>query len=89
MQGNGTLWPSVENCLHLLELAVVELFVETAAGEEFVVCALLHYVSVLHDKDEGGVPCGRETVSHDEARATLHEGIEGLLNEDFSASVYA
>lgn len=89
MQCYETLWSWLANCLHLLELAVVELFVETAAGEEFVVCALLHYVAVLHDKDEGGVPYGRETVSHDEARATHHEGIEGLLNEDFSASVYA
>ena len=89
MQGNGTLWPSVENCLHLLELAVVELFVEAAAGEEFVVCALLHYVAVLHDKDEGGVPYGRETVCHDEARAALHEGVEGLLDENLRAGVYA
>ena len=41
--------------LHTLELAVVQLGVEAACGQQFVVVALLHDVAVLHHKDDVGL----------------------------------
>ena len=40
---------------HILELAVVQVGVEAAGGQQLVVGALLHDVAVPHHKDEVGV----------------------------------
>ena len=55
--------------LHTLELAVVQLGVEAACGQQFVVVALLHDVAVLHHKDDVGLTDGGQGVRHDEAAA--------------------
>ena len=49
---------SILSGLHALELAVVELGVEAALGQQFVVIALLHDVAVLHHKDDVCLPDG-------------------------------
>ena len=58
--------------LHALELAVVELGVEAALRQQFVVIALLDDVAVLHNEDDVGLADGGQAVGHDEARAALH-----------------
>jgi len=64
-----------------VELAVIKLFVEAAYSHEFVVIALLYYVSVFHDENEVGVLYRRESVRYDERGTSFHEFVHCLLDE--------
>ncbi len=73
--------------LHALELAVVELGVEAALRQQFVVIALLDDAAVLHNEDDVGLADGGQAVGHDEARAALHHPGKGSLDAHFRAGI--
>jgi len=51
------------------------------------VVALLDDVAVFHHQNDICLADGREAMGDDEARAALHQAVEGLLNFDLRARV--
>ena len=69
------------------ELAHIQLGVESALLEQFLVLSLLHNVAVPHYQDQVRSLNGRQPMGHNEGGPALHHGIEGLLNPDFRPGV--
>ena len=55
----------------LLKLAVIEVGIEAACGQQAFVRALLDDIAVLHHEDEVRVFDRREAVGNDEARGNI------------------
>lgn len=56
-------------------------------GEELVVSAGFDDLPLFEDVDAVGILNGGEAVGDDDAGAILHQGVEGLLNEEFGLVV--
>ncbi len=63
--------------------------VETVRREQALVVATFDNPTPFHDKNRGGVADGGETMSDDEAGATLEQMGERLLNESFRGVIHA
>lgn len=61
-----------QNLRRLVELRVVQVGVEAALGEQFVVCALLDDVAVADHQDHVGVSDRGQAMRDDKAGAALH-----------------
>ena len=71
----------------MLELRVVEIRIESAFFEQFLVRAFFDDVALVHNEDNVGVfDCGK-TVRDDKRRFVLHKFFKRLLNLDFGAGV--
>jgi len=70
-----------------LELAVVELGVEAAAGQQILVLALFDDVAVVHHHNQVRVADGGQTVRDDETGAILHQLVHGFPDQDFGAGI--
>ena len=73
--------------LHTLELAVVQLGIEAACGQQFVVVALLHDVAVLHHKDHVRLADGGKAVRHNKAGTALHHAGKSFLDTHLGAGI--
>src|SRR4051812_7765200 len=69
------------------ELAVVELVVQAAPGEELVMRALLDDPAVVHHEDRVRVADRGESVGDHERRAPLHQACHRSLDEHFRPRV--
>ena len=76
-----------DTSISMLELRVVEICVESAIFEQFLVRSFFDDVALVHNEDNVGVlDCG-EAVRDDEGRFVLHKFFKRLLNLDFRAGV--
>ena len=71
----------------MFELRVVEIRIESAFFEQFLVRAFFYDVALVHNEDNVGVfDCGK-AVRDDKRRFVLHKFFKRLLNLDFGAGV--
>ena len=73
---------------HFFKLAVVEVRVEAAFGQQLVVGALLDDVAVLEHQDQVGVLDGGQTVGDDKAGAVFGEPVHGLLCNELGPGIH-
>ena len=75
------------SCIETLEvrglqlLHVVEAFVVTVFGDEFVVLTAFDYFTFVEDVDDVGVLDGGKAMGDGDGGAGLHQSVEGFLNE--------
>ena len=80
------MWAQI--CAHILQLLhVVEPFVVAAAGDEFVVLAVLHDLALVEDVDFVGMLDGRQAVCNGYGGARLHEVLQCLLDQSLGLGV--
>ncbi len=72
-----------------LELAQVQVVVETFFIQQFLVGALLDDLAVIDHQDVVGIPDGAQAVGDDEAGASGHQAQQGLLDAGLGARVHA
>ena len=73
--------------LLLCKLAVIEFVIESAFGEQLLVCALFNNVAVLHNKDNIAFLDCSKSVGNNKARLALHHLGKSLLNTDFGKGI--
>ena len=69
------------------KLTVIQLGVEPAFFQKFLMASLLHDVPIAHDKDLIRLPDGGKAVRHDEGGAAAHEAIKRFLHLEFGARI--
>ena len=69
------------------KLAPIQLRIETAFVKQFPVTALLHNMSVPHDKNNIRFLDRGQPVGHDKRGSSLHHGIKGFLDPNLSSGV--
>jgi hypothetical protein len=67
----------------LIKLRPIELCIQPAFAQQFLMPAALHDPSPIHDNDQVSVADRRQPVCDDDAGTALHGKIECLLYSDF------
>ncbi len=66
----------------------MQLGIEPAALEKFLVVSLFDDIAVSHDEDQIGIPDGGQTVSDYKAGAIFHEVVHGSLDQYFGTGIH-
>ena len=69
------------------ELAVIQICIESALCQQFLMITLLDDVPILHDQNDISLTDGGQSVGNDEGGASFHHAVKGLLNLDLGTGI--